>query len=73
MTHWKDLPATYAPKGGVLKTIEGVYEDAPDPYGRVRMTTAGGSAAVAVCSSVGHCQRECGFDIIMRTNLEKVT
>ena len=44
MTHWKDLPATYNPDSGLLTTSDGPDEDAPASFGRVKVTTAGGSA-----------------------------
>jgi hypothetical protein len=53
MTHWTDLPATYDPESGILSTTEGPDEDAPDFYGRVKVTTAGGSADYPVRYS-GH-------------------
>ena len=53
MTHWMDLPATYDPESGILTTTEGPDEDAPDFYGRVKVTTAGGSADYSVRYS-GH-------------------
>ena len=53
MTHWMDLPATYDPESGILSTTEGPDEDAPDFYGRVKVTTAGGSADYPVSYS-GH-------------------
>ena len=52
MTHWIDLPATYNPESGILTTDEGPDEDAPDSWGRVRVTTAGGSASYPVQYSV---------------------
>ena len=48
MTHWVDLPATYNPESDILTTDEGPAEDAPDSWGRVRVTTAGGSADYSV-------------------------
>lgn len=53
MTHWMDLPATYDTESGILSTAEGPDEDAPDFYGRVKVTTAGGSADYPVRYS-GH-------------------
>ena len=44
MTHWIDLPAAYNPDSGLLITTTGPVEDAPDSFGRVKVTTAGGSA-----------------------------
>jgi len=52
MTHWKDLPATYQPESGILETDEGLDEEAPGFYGRVQVTTAGGSADYPVSYSV---------------------
>ena len=52
MELWQSISATYDEDGGVLTTNDGVEGSAPQGYGAVRVTTAGGSAAYPVQYSV---------------------
>ena len=52
MELWQSLSATYDEDGGVLTTNDGVEGSAPQGYGAVRVTTAGGSASYPVQYSV---------------------